>query len=126
MRNQASALADALQTGKEPMVSDLAKITFGLTSLADRLAKSGNDKDKEDFDIDTEIETCLTLLIPSLLQNDLDYLEDLEATPLDLVSGINKVHFCGCYFPLLIVGVLISVKKYLSLACVYPSNPPPW
>ena len=45
-------------------------------------------------------------------------------TPLELVSGINKVHFCGFYLPLLIVGVLISVKKYLILARVYLEPPP--
>ena len=124
MRNQASIWADALWTGKEPMVSDLAKIVFGLSSLANRLAKLCNDKDKEDFDIYTERETCLTLLTLSILQNGLKSLENLEANPLVLVSGIHKVLFCGCYLPLLIVGVLIYVKKYPILARVYPGLTP--
>ena len=46
VRTQASAWADALQNGKEPLVSDLANIFFDLSSLADRLAKLVSDKDK--------------------------------------------------------------------------------
>ena len=45
----------------------------------------GNDKDKEGLDLNTKIETCLTLLTSSLLQNGLESLEDQEANPLDLV-----------------------------------------
>ena len=39
------------------------------------------------------------------------------------MSGIHKVPFLGRYLPLSIVGVLISVKNYLRLACVYPVLP---
>ena len=84
----------------------------------------GENKDRDDLDIDTKSKTCLTLLSQYLLQNGLNSLEELEATPLELLSGINKVPFNGCYLPLLMVGVLISVKKYLSLACVYPGINP--
>ena len=67
---------------------------------------------------------CISLLTSSLLYNSLESLEDLEATPLKLLSSIHKVYFCGCYLPYLMVGVLISVKKYLRLAHVYPGLPP--
>ena len=63
---------------------------------------------------------CIYLLTPSLLVNGLESLADLEATPLYLVSGIHAVPFCGCYLPSSMVGVIISVKKYLSLSCAYP------
>ena len=37
MKTQASDWVDALCTGKEPLVSDLAKLVFDLSSLAYRL-----------------------------------------------------------------------------------------
>ena len=58
----------------------------------------------------------ISLLTSSLLNNGLASLSDLEATPLELVYGIHKVPFCGFYLPSLMVGVLISVNKYLNLA----------
>ena len=66
----------------------------------------------------------IPLLTSSLLNNGLALLSDLEATPLELVYGIHKVPFCGCYLPSLMVGVLISVNKYLNLARAYPELPP--
>ena len=54
VRTQASVWDDALWTGKEPLVSDLSKIIFGLSSSVDRLTKLGNDKDKDDVYIDTK------------------------------------------------------------------------
>ena len=57
-------------------------------------------KDKEDVDIDTKRATCLTLLTSSLLHNGLKSMAYLEANPLELLSGIHKVPFCGCYLPL--------------------------
>ena len=50
-------------------------------------------------------------------------LEDLEATPLSLVSGIPKVPFNGRYLPPSMVGSLILAKEYLSLRRVHPSLP---
>ena len=123
VRTQAAAWDDSLWTGKEPLISDLAEIMFGLYSSAVRLEKLGEDKDKDGINIDTKISKCLTLLTQSLLQNGLELLEELEATPLELVSGIHKVPFLGRYLPLSIVGVLISMKNYLRLACVYPVLP---
>ena len=66
----------------------------------------------------------ISLLTLSLLTNGLASLSDLEATPLELVSGIHKIPFCGCYLSSLMVGVLIFVKKYLNLARAYPELPP--
>ena len=82
MRTQASTWDNSLQTGKDPLVLDLSKLVFGLSYLADRLAKLVNDKDKEDVNINTNRATCFTLLTLSLLQNVLKSLEDIEATPL--------------------------------------------
>ena len=110
MKTQAVAWADALRTWREPPISDIAKIIFGLSALAVRLDKLGDDKDKYDLNLNTKRKTCLTLLTQSLLQNGFKLLEELEATPLELVSGINKVPFHGCYLPLSIAGVLIYVK----------------
>ena len=58
----------------------------------------------------------ISLLMLSLRTDGLASLSDIEATPLELVSGINKVLFFGCYLPSLMVRVLISVKNYLNLA----------
>ena len=38
----------------------------------------------------------ISLLMLSLRTDGLASLSDIEATPLDLVSGINNVLFCGC------------------------------
>ena len=124
MKTLAVVWADALQTGKEPLILDLSELVFGLSASEVRLDKLGNDKDKDGLDIDTKKAKCLTLLTQSLLQNGLESLEELEATPSKLVSGVYKIPFLGCYLPLSTVGFLISVKKYLSLARVYPAPPP--
>ena len=50
-------------------------------------------------------------------------LDDLEATPLALVSGIQMVPFNGRYLPPSMVGPLISAKAYLSLERVHPGLP---
>ena len=60
----------------------------------------------------------ISLLTSYILTNGLVSLEDLEVNPLELVSGIHKVPFNGCYLPSSMVGALTSVNKYLSLACV--------
>ena len=88
------------------------------------MAKLGSDLDEKDVNLDTKKAKCIYLLASYLLSNGLESLEDLEATPLELVYGIHKVPFCGCYLPSSMVGVLISVKKYLSLDLAYPSPPP--
>ena len=62
VKTQAAAWSDALWTGKEPLISDLAEIFSGLSSSAIRLEKLGDDKDKYGFDIDTKRSKCLTLL----------------------------------------------------------------
>ena len=124
MKTQAATWDYALQTGKEPLVLDLAELVFGLSDLAVRLDKLIDNNDEDILDIDTKRENCLTILSSYLLQNGLELLEELEATPLELVSDIHKFPFIGCYLPLLMVGVLIYVKKYLSLARVYPGLPP--
>ena len=54
---------------------DIAKLVFNIYSSADRLDKLGNDKDKDDVDLETKISMCITLLTLSLFHN---YLESLE------------------------------------------------
>ena len=93
VNTQTSAWDETLLTGKEPLISDLAKLVFDLSSLAHRLDNLVDDKDEDGLDINTKKAMCLTLLTLSLLQNGLDLLKDLEATPLELVSGIHKVPF---------------------------------
>ena len=62
MKTLAVAWADALQTGKEPLILDLSELVFGLSASEVRLDKLGNDKDKDGLDIDTKKAKCLTLL----------------------------------------------------------------
>ena len=71
VNTQASTWADALRTGKQPLITDPAELVFGLSALAVRLDKLGEDKDKYGIDIDTKRLNCLTLLTQSLLQNGL-------------------------------------------------------
>ena len=90
---------------------------FYLSPDRDRLEKLGNGKGGKGNNLEEKKDVCLYLLTLSLLANGLVLLPNLEATPLELVSGIHKVHFCGCYLPSSIVRVLIYVEEYLSLAC---------
>ena len=46
MNTQASTWADDLWTEKENLITDLTKLVFGLSALAVRLNKLGDDKDK--------------------------------------------------------------------------------
>ena len=71
VENQASAWDDALWTGKEPLVSDLAKLVFGLSFSEDKLDKLGNYKYKEGLDINTKIATYLTPKTSFFLHNGL-------------------------------------------------------
>ena len=66
---------------------------------------------------------CLSILASSLARNGMTTLEDREATPLSLVSGIPKVPFNGWYLPPSMVGPLVLAKEYLSLRRVRPSLP---
>ena len=110
MKTLTVAWDESLWTGKEHLILDPSKLVFCISALEVRLDKLGDDKDKYDLNLNTKRKTCLTLLTQSLLQNGFKLLEELEATPLELVSGINKVPFHGCYLPLSIAGVLIYVK----------------
>ena len=71
VKNQASAWDDEFWTGKEPLVSDLAKLVFGLSFSEDKLDKLGNYKYKEGLDIDTKRATYLTLETSFSLHNGL-------------------------------------------------------
>ena len=102
---------------------DLSQYIFGPTSDWDRLEKLG-DGLAGGKNLGHKKDACLYLLCLSLLANGLASLTDLEATPLELVSSIHKVNFCGCYLPSSMVEVLTSVKKYLRLARAYPGIPP--
>ena len=102
------------------MISDIARLVLGLSSDGVRLEKLGSGSDGIGANIETKKDVCLSLLMSSLLANGLESLVDLEANPLEFVSGIHKVPFCGCYLPSSMVGVLTNVKKYPSLARDYP------
>ena len=103
-------------TGVDTSISDLDIIVFGLSSDQDRLEKLGDGQDGKRNNLREKKDVCPSLLTLSLLANGLVLLPNLEATPLELVSGIHKVPFCGCYLPSSIVRVLIYVEDYLSLA----------
>ena len=85
----------ALQTEVEPSISDLDRIVFGLSSDQYRLEKLGDGHDEKGKNLGEMKDVCLSLLMSSLLANGLTLLLDIEATPLELVSGIHKVLFCG-------------------------------
>ena len=72
----------------------------------------------------TNWDECLTILTESLFYSGLKYLRDLDATALDLVSGIHKKSTHGDYLLILMVGALISVKNFLSLDWSLPGLPP--
>ena len=67
MKTQAASWANALWTWKDPLVSDLTDLIFGLSASPVRLDKLGDDKDKYVINIDTKRANCLTLLTQSLL-----------------------------------------------------------
>ena len=80
------------------------------------MEKLGDGQDGKMNNLGENKDVFLSLLTLYLLANGLVLLSDLEATPLELVSVIHKVPFCGCYLPSSIVRVLIYVEDYLSLA----------
>ena len=110
----------ALFTGNEPSMCELDIVIFGLSFSKDRLEAilAGSDHETKLTD---KKDACLSLLTSSLTSNGMTTLEDLEATPLSLVSGIPEVSFNGRYLPPSMVGPLISAKDYLSLRRIHPS-----
>ena len=66
---------------------------------------------------------CIVLLTKYLCYNGLESLKDLDLTPLDLVSGVHKGSTHGGYLSLSMIGSLISVKKFLTLAQSYLDLP---
>ena len=78
------------------MVSDLARLVFGLSYSGDRLDKLGSGSDDKGANLETKKDKCLPLLTSSLLSNGMKSLEYLESTPFYFVSVINRVPFCGC------------------------------
>ena len=100
-------------------MSELATFIFGLSSQEVRLQKWGKGPSIDEEIFMKNMSKCLTLLTKSLLYNGLESLEDLYATPLDLVSDVHKSYAHGGYLPLLMVGVIISVNKYLTMAQYY-------
>ena len=122
MKTKHDAWVSALFTGDEPSVCDMANVIFGLSFSKDSLEAMivGIDH-KTTFT--AKKSKCLSLVTSSLATNGMTTLEDLEATPLALVSGIPKVPFNGRYLPPLMVGPFILAKEYLSLRRVRPSLP---
>ena len=66
---------------------------------------------------------CLVILTNYLHYNILNYLKELDSTHLDLVFGVHKGSTHGGYLPIYMVGDIISVNKYLTLAQYYPRLP---
>ena len=102
----------ALFIGNKPSVYDLAVVIFGLSSSKDRLETMIVDDGRE-AKLKEKKDTFLSLLTSSLIINGMTTLYDWEATPLALVSGIQKVPFNGQYLPPSMVLPLISAKAYL-------------
>ena len=92
---------------------------FGLSSSNDRL-ETMIVGDGHEVKLKEKQDVSISLLKLSLITNGMMTLDDLEMTPLALVSGIQKVPFNGRYLPPSMVGPLISAKVYLSLARVHP------
>ena len=80
--------------------------------------------DADGANFDTKEEECLILLTKSLHVKDLDSIDGLGTAPLELIYGIHKGYARECYLTLLMVGALISVRIFLSLARIYPGLPP--
>ena len=78
----------------ESAILDLARIFSGLSSDRDMLEKLV-DSLAGGKNIGENNDACFTLLTSCLLANGLASLSYIETTPLDLVSGIHKVPFCG-------------------------------
>ena len=83
------AWISALFTGNEPSVCDLATVIFGLSFYKDMLEAMLVGIDHKATLKEKKV-VCLYLLTLSLATNGMTTLEDLEATPLSLVSGITK------------------------------------
>ena len=112
-------LAASLLTGGEVAKQELAKLTFVIyyqgeipeeTGKFPNISKDACNKNKDE---------CIVILTNSLCYNGLEYLEYLDSTPLDLVSGVYKGSAHGSYLPLSIVGALIHVNKFLTLEQSY-------
>ena len=82
----------ALSNGTELSVCELAYVIFDLSFSKVRLEVMIVGTDHEDK-LTEKKATCLSLLKSSLTSNGMTALEDLEATPLSLVSVIPKVPF---------------------------------
>ena len=122
VKNQHDAWVLALSTGTEPSVCELANVIFDLSFLKVRLKAMLVGSVHEDK-LTEKKATCISLLTSSLTSNGIMTLEDLEATPLSLVSVISKVPFNGRYIPPSMVVPLISAKECFSLRRVHPSLP---
>ena len=91
--------ASDILTGEEPSVCEIATIVFGLSSYKIRLEEMVESDDHEKK-LDEKTQTCLTLLMSYLLANGITTLDDLEANPLVLVSGISRYPSMGVIFHL--------------------------
>ena len=80
----------ALFTGNKPSVCDLDVVIFGLSSSKGRL-ETMIVGDGREMKLKEKKDACLSLLTSSLITNGMTTIYDLEATPLVLVSGIQKI-----------------------------------
>ena len=111
-------------TGGEINISELADFICGLYSQGVRLEGQGKGTSLVGAIFMKNWDECLTLLTNSLRYNGPESLDELDKTPLDLVYVIHKGSAHGGYLPLSMVGALIFVKKFLSMARSHPAPPP--
>ena len=103
---------------------NLATLIFGLYSPGARLEEWGNSTGAYGNLFWTKKDASLTLVTNSLCVNGFESLEGVDVNPLDLVFCIHRDSANGAYLTLSMVGALISVKKFLKIAKIYPGLPP--
>ena len=122
-KSLALAWVASFLTGGEVAESELDKFIFGLSSQGERLEVMRKGSILSEDDAMKKKNNCLVLLTNYLCYNGLNSLEDLDLTPLYLVSGLNKGSTYGGYLPLSMFEALIYVNKYLTMEHYYPGLP---
>ena len=111
-----SAWAAYLFIGGEIAISEMDTFIFSLSHQGVRLEEWGKGLVAVEAEFVKNMDDCLTLLTNLLCYNGLESIDGLDATPLDLVSGIHRGFAHGAYPQILMLGALVSVKRFLSLA----------
>ena len=122
VKDQHNAWVVDLSAGDDTPLCELAYIIFDISFSGIRLEfLFAGDAHREELKVKKA--TCLSLLTSSLTSIGMWTLEELEGTPLSLVSLIPKVPFnCRCLPPSM-VAPLVSAREYLGLRRVHPGLP---